>query len=164
MNPQVATTASAHSEPIVFPPVIPIAGFATGVLLQKLQPIDDLVAPSIRGEVRAVGALVFVLGLAGFAWMVRTFRAAKTPVHNAKTPTALVEAGPFRFTRNPMYLFGATAYAGMAMLQLQLWALAFLPMVQLLMHYGVVLREEAFLERHFSDAYRRYQERVPRWL
>ena len=96
--------------------------------------------------------------------MVATMKRAHTPIHNARTPTALVEAGPFRFTRNPMYLFGSTAYAGLAMLLIELWSLALLPVVLIAIHYGVVLREEEYLERKFGDAYQRYRDRVRRWL
>jgi protein-S-isoprenylcysteine O-methyltransferase Ste14 len=152
----------SHSEPIVFPPAIPLTGFLVGVMVQRLHPIGATWPRSL--EVRALGALVFCLGVAGFAWMVVTFKRARTPIHNARTPTALVESGPFRFTRNPMYLFGSTGYAGLALLLVQPWSLALLPVVFALTHHGVVLREEQFLQRHFGDCYRAYQARVPRWL
>ena len=89
---------------------------------------------------------------------------AGTPIHNSATPTRLVENGPFSRTRNPMYLFGSIAYAGLALLLIEPWSLALLPAVFAATHYGVVLREEAFLERRFGDAYKQYKTRVPRWL
>jgi protein-S-isoprenylcysteine O-methyltransferase Ste14 len=104
------------------------------------------------------------MGAAGFAWMVVTMKRAHTPIHNSKTPTALVDSGPFRWTRNPMYLFGSVAYAGLALLLVQPWSLALLPLVLAATHFGVVLREEAFLGRLFGDAYQHYKRRVPRWL
>lgn len=149
---------AAHSQVAVFPPLIPAIGMITGVLLGKVMPVP---LPALA---RVAGAPVFAIGIAGFAWMIVTMKRARTPIHNAKTPTALVEAGPFRFTRNPMYLFGSTWYAGLALMLGQPWSLALLPAVWLATHYGVVLREEAFLERHFGDAYRAYATRVPRWL
>ena len=68
-----------------------------------------------------------------------------------------------------MYLFGSIAYAGLALLLIEPWSLALLPAVfaathYAATHYGVVLREEAFLERRFGDAYKQYKTRVPRWL
>ncbi len=63
-----------------------------------------------------------------------------------------------------MYLFGATAYAGLALLLVQLWSLMLLPGVLVATHYGVVLREEAYLEQRFGDAYERYRARVRRWI
>jgi len=79
------------------------------------------------------------------------------------TPTTLVENGPFRFTRNPMYVFGSVWYARLALLLFQPWALALLTVVVVTTHYGVVLREEEYLERRFGDAYRRYKARVSRY-
>ncbi len=156
--------AQQHSRVIVFPPVIPLAGFLLGVILGRLQPADGWIPASLQPGVRALGAALFLLGAAGFAWMVRTMRKAGTPIHNSATPTTLVEGGPFRWTRNPMYLFGSIAYAGLALMLIEPWALVLLPAVLAITHHGVVLREEAFLEHRFGDRYRRYKAEVPRWL
>ncbi|HEU0035207.1 MAG TPA: isoprenylcysteine carboxylmethyltransferase family protein [Kofleriaceae bacterium] len=145
---------------VVFPPVLPASGFLLGVLLGKLYPL----APPGPVWLRLVGAAIACAGAAGFAWMVITMKRARTPIHNRKTPTTLVETGPFRRTRNPMYLFGTVFYAGMTLVAWQLWSLALLPIVTLAMHYGVVLREEAYLDRKFGNAYRQFKQRVPRWL
>jgi protein-S-isoprenylcysteine O-methyltransferase Ste14 len=153
-----------HSQVVVFPPVIPLTGFLVGVLLERLQPIGSWISAPIRTGMRGLGAVLFGLGAAGFAWMVFTMRTARTPIHNAATPTTLVESGPFRWTRNPMYLFGSVAYAGLACLLVEPWSLAFIPAVLAMTHYGVVLREEAFLESRFGTAYRQYTARVRRWL
>jgi protein-S-isoprenylcysteine O-methyltransferase Ste14 len=102
-------------------------------------------------------------GIAGFAGMVVTMKRARTPIHNARTPTTLVESGPFRFSRNPMYVFGSIWYAGLALLLVEPWSLALLAAVVVVTHYGVVLREEEYLERRFGDPYRQYKHRVPRY-
>lgn len=159
-----AAPAADHSRPIVFPPVIPMSGFLLGLALERVLPVDAWISPAMRTGMRGAGAVLFVVGAAGFAWMVRTMRKARTPIHNAKTPTCLVETGPFARTRNPMYLFGSTAYAGLALLNLHPWSLALLPFVVTLVHYGVVLREEEYLDRRFGEAYAAYKKRVPRWL
>ena len=161
MNPR--SQASEHSEPIVFPPVIPVSGLLLGILLEFLWPSTTWLPGSARLGLRSLGGLVFLVGAAGFAWMVATMKRAGTPIHNAETPTALVESGPYRLTRNPMYLFGSIAYAGLALLLLTLWCLVLLPFVVAATHYGVIRREEVFLERHFGEAYTRYQARVRRW-
>jgi protein-S-isoprenylcysteine O-methyltransferase Ste14 len=148
-----------HSNVVVFPPVIPATGFALGVVLERVAP-----ATSWTWTLRGFGMIVFALGVAGFAWMVITMKRARTPIHNSATPSRLVEHGPFRRTRNPMYVFGSTAYAGAALALVQPWSLALLPVVLAATHYGVVLREEAFLETHFGDDYRRYKDRVRRWI
>ena len=155
---------AARPRVIVFPPVIPLSGFASGVLLEKLVPAAPAIAPAIRLAMRGVGACALLGGAVGFAWMVRTMKKAKTPIHNSKTPTKLVETGPFALTRNPMYLFGATAYAGAALLGVQPWSLALLPLVLFVTHYGVVLREEKLLDELFGDAYVQYKAKVRRWI
>jgi protein-S-isoprenylcysteine O-methyltransferase Ste14 len=153
-----------QSQVVVFPPVIPLTGFLLGVLLERLQPIGSWIPAPLRTGMRGLGAVVFCLGAAGFAWMVYTMKTARTPVHNSATPTTLVENGPFRWTRNPMYLFGSIAYAGLACLLVEPWSLALVPAVLVMTHYGVVLREEALLERRFGAVYRQYKARVRRWL
>jgi protein-S-isoprenylcysteine O-methyltransferase Ste14 len=152
-----------HSQVVVFPPVIPITAFVLGLILEHVMPIGARIAGTPRPVMRGLGGLVLIIGAAGVVWMIKTMTRARTPIHNAHTPTTLVETGPFRFSRNPMYLCGSIAYTGLALLLLQIWPLALLPVVAAATHYGVVLREEAFLERRFGEAYRRYTARVPRY-
>jgi protein-S-isoprenylcysteine O-methyltransferase Ste14 len=159
-----AARAPEHSQVVVFPPVIPLTGFLLGIFLERLQPIDFWISTPLRIGLRGLGAALFCLGSAGFAWMVRTMKKAGTPIHNSSTPTTLVASGPFRLSRNPMYLFGSVAYAGLAMLLIEPWSLALLPVVVAVTHYGVVLREETFLERRFGETYKEYKAGVPRWL
>ena len=78
--------------------------------------------------------------------------------------TAIVEAGPYRFTRNPIYLGMFLGLVGLAIGFDSLWLLATLVPFALVIRYGVVAREEAYLERKFGDAYRHYRTRVRRWL
>ena len=163
MEKAAASSFPDHSQVIIFPPVIPLTGFLLGVALEWLVPLGPWTAGPVRTAARVLGGVVFVLGVAGFAWMIVTMKRARTPIHNSYTPTTLVETGPFRFSRNPMYLFGSTWYAGLALLLVEPWSLALLPVVFAATHYGVVLREEEFLERRFGDAYQRYKARVPRW-
>jgi protein-S-isoprenylcysteine O-methyltransferase Ste14 len=159
-----SSSGSGPSDVVVFPPVIPVTGFLIGILLEWTLPLRAWIPQPWHFPIRAVGLAVLAVGVAGFIWMVATMRAARTPIHNAKTPTALVENGPFRWSRNPMYLFGSFAYAGLAMALVLPWSLALLAAVVVAIHYGVVLREEAFLERRFGEAYLRYKARTPRWL
>jgi protein-S-isoprenylcysteine O-methyltransferase Ste14 len=158
------TVAPDHSDVVVFPPVIPLSGFLLGLLLEAVFPIGRFVSSGMRANLRVAGAVLALVGAAGFASMVVTMKRARTPIHAARTPTALVEGGPFRLTRNPMYLFGSIAYAGLALLLTELWSLALLPLVVIAIHFGVVLREEAYLTRKFGAAYDDYRCRVRRWL
>ncbi len=78
--------------------------------------------------------------------------------------TALVVGGPFRFTRNPMYLGTTLLYIGIAILAQALWALVLLPFVLMIVQRGVIEREERYLEGKFGADYLRYKQRVRRWL
>ena len=156
-------TRPDHSQVAIFPPVLPLTGFLLGVALEQLLPLAPVLTGPPRVLLRGVGGVVFLIGIAGFAWMIATMKRARTPIHNARTPTTLVESGPFRFSRNPMYVFGSTGYAGLSLLLVQPWSLGLLAAVSLAMHYGVVLREEEYLERRFGDAYSNYKARVPRY-
>jgi protein-S-isoprenylcysteine O-methyltransferase Ste14 len=78
--------------------------------------------------------------------------------------TTIVEKGPYRFTRNPMYLAMSCAYLGLALVLNNLWALVLLPFVVLVVDRFVIRREESYLTAKFGDPYREYCARVRRWL
>jgi protein-S-isoprenylcysteine O-methyltransferase Ste14 len=78
--------------------------------------------------------------------------------------TALVAAGPFRFSRNPLYVALTLVYVALALLTNALWVLVLIVPVLFVTHYGVVRREERYLEAKFGDAYRAYRSRVRRYL
>jgi protein-S-isoprenylcysteine O-methyltransferase Ste14 len=81
-----------------------------------------------------------------------------------KPTTTIVDTGPYRFTRNPIYLIMFLGLVGLAMAFDSLWLLAVLVPFALVIRYGVVAREETYLERKLDDVYRRYRSRVRRWL
>jgi protein-S-isoprenylcysteine O-methyltransferase Ste14 len=78
--------------------------------------------------------------------------------------TTIVETGPYRFMRNPIYLGMFLGLAGLAIAFDNLWLLATLVPFALVIRYGVVAREAAYLERKFGDVYRHYRARTRRWL
>ena len=92
------------------------------------------------------------------------FRRAGTSVVPSEPSTALVTTGPYRFTRNPIYIGFVLAYFGLAIVLTSMWVLLLLIPVLAILQRGVVVPEEAYLERKFGDAYRKYQAHVPRWL
>ncbi|MGH2436543.1 MAG: methyltransferase family protein [bacterium] len=95
---------------------------------------------------------------------LREFRRADTNVEVYKPATALITSGPYRFTRNPLYICLSLAYIGAALIADSLWVLMLLIPVLIVIHYGVVLREEQYLLKKFGAAYQRYQSSVRRWL
>jgi protein-S-isoprenylcysteine O-methyltransferase Ste14 len=111
-----------------------------------------------------LGALPIVAGIALALAAVRRFHRAGTPVRPFELSNALVTDGPFRFTRNPMYLGMMLVLLGLALLLGTLTPLLVLPAFFALIHLRFVRLEEAFLELHFGEAYRAYKERVRRWL
>ncbi len=142
------------------PPLIYIAGFLAGLALETALPIGDL--PS--GAALACGAVGVAVWLALDGWATLLFQRAKTSVVPMRPSTALVASGPYRLTRNPMYVGMAFLYAGLALAFGVIWALVFLPLVLLVVDRAVIAREERYLEAKFGEAYRAYKGRVRRWL
>jgi protein-S-isoprenylcysteine O-methyltransferase Ste14 len=110
------------------------------------------------------GAIVFALALALVAWAISTMTRAGSNVPTPLPTTTIVETGPYRFTRNPIYLGMVLGLIGLAIAFNSLWLLMTLVPFALVIRYGVIGREEAYLDRKFGDVYRRYRARVRRWL
>jgi protein-S-isoprenylcysteine O-methyltransferase Ste14 len=111
-----------------------------------------------------LGGAVFVSALALFAWAITTITRAGSNVPTNMPTTSIVATGPYRFTRNPIYLGMMLGLVGLAIAFDSLWLLMTLVPFFLVIRYGVVAREEAYLERKFGQVYRRYRARVRRWL
>ncbi len=145
---------------IVLPPLVYGAAFVVGTVLQWGFPRSILPA-----DVAAPGGLAALAWGAILAiWSRRALESAHTAVHPSRPATVLVVTGPFRFSRNPMYLARTLLYVGLALLANALWVLAALVPVLIAIHYGVITREERYLERKFGDAYVHYRTAVRRWL
>ena len=142
------------------PPLIYAAVFIAGLLLQKFLPVDVLpmAASHIIASLCTVASAI--LGVCGFAWFWRA-RTSPLPI---KPTTALVTDGPYRFTRNPMYVSLALLYAGLALWFDVFWALVLLPAAIAIIRYYVIAGEERYLERRFGEEYLRYKTRVRCWL
>jgi protein-S-isoprenylcysteine O-methyltransferase Ste14 len=91
-------------------------------------------------------------------------REAGTNVLPSKPALTLVTSGPFRFTRNPLYVMNALVYLGLTLICNSAWLLGlFVPML-LVIYWGIIRREERYLEAKFGEAYLAYKARVRRWL
>jgi protein-S-isoprenylcysteine O-methyltransferase Ste14 len=146
---------------IIRPPLAWGLAVLGGLALNSLVPLPFLPADVPAGW---LGAMVFVLALALFAWAIVTIIRAGSNVPTNQPTTTIVESGPYRFTRNPIYLGMFLGLIGLAIAFDNLWLLVMLVPFALIIRYGVVAREEAYLERKFGDVYRAYRSRVRRWL
>ncbi|MBV9701325.1 MAG: isoprenylcysteine carboxylmethyltransferase family protein [Methylobacteriaceae bacterium] len=143
------------------PPLLYLAVLAIGILLDVAYPVHVL--PTAIAW--TIGALILAAGVAlGPLWGIRTMLSANTTVRPDRPATTLVTDGPFRYSRNPLYLSLTLMYAGIGIIANSLWALILLPAVVLFMSLFVILREEAHLQRAFGEEYERYRANVRRWL
>lgn len=148
----------------VFPPGIPLATVLIGVVLQRFWPIGAGFALHTPLRYWIGGAIivlsVYALGFRSISAMRRTGQS-----ENPYTETTeILEAGPYRFTRNPMYLQMVLACIGFAVLLSNFWILLLTPVCALVLHYLVIIPEESYLERKFGEPYLAYKNQVRRWI
>jgi len=149
-----------HPDVRVPPPLLYLSVLGIGLLLQQTAPL-----PLIPLSTSHPLAIACAAGWAGLmAWGVSSFRRARTSLIPVRPATALITDGPFRFTRNPLYLSLVLLYLGITFWLGVLWPIVLLPALIFLVQQVVILREEAYLESRFGEAYRAYQARVRRWL
>jgi len=158
-NAAAPATSGQTAGVIAPPPLVYAVPLACGLLFQHWYPIA-VVPPRVAAT---LGIACVLLGMVGLP-AIRAFRRAQTSPKPWRPSTALVMTGPYRFTRNPMYVGFTLLYGGVAIWVNAIWPLLLLPLVLVVMQVGVIAREEAYLERVFGDAYREYRGRVRRWI
>ncbi len=139
--------------------------FLLGGLMGILLLYKAFSLPSPLGKrSRLIGVPLLGLGLGlGASAVAAQLRAGTTP-DPTEPSTALVQSGPYRFTRNPIYLGMALIYSGMALLLNAVGGLALLPGMIFAFDRGIVRNEESYLEQQFGQEYLDYKQRVPRWI
>jgi protein-S-isoprenylcysteine O-methyltransferase Ste14 len=137
-----------------------LAATLLGVVLQRLWPLG-LVPPPVG---RWIGAVLIAGWVVLAAMAIREFRGAGTTVMPTGEVSAFVTSGPFRFTRNPMYLGLAFLQAGVAFVLSNAWVLALLPLSIAVVDRVVIPGEERYLEAKYGADYAAYRTRVRRWL
>jgi protein-S-isoprenylcysteine O-methyltransferase Ste14 len=145
------------------PPLLFVFGFLAGLLADGVVPLA-LLGSGRRALAVWAGWGAIGSGLALMLWGIATFARHRTAVMPHLPARRLVTGGPYRFTRNPMYVGLVLAYAGLALLIDTAWPLLLLPAVLALLVVVVVRREERYLARAFGDSYHDYQSRVRRWV
>ncbi|MEO8970306.1 MAG: isoprenylcysteine carboxylmethyltransferase family protein [Ktedonobacteraceae bacterium] len=146
---------------VIAPPPLIFAGpLAVGLLLHRFFPKKFL--PRWIGIM--LGSLSIISGAMLIRGGFREMLAAKTNVNPTLPATTIVTGGPYGYTRNPLYTGMTLLYAGITFVANAFWAMLLLPVVLLVMVYGVIKREERYLERKFGEQYLNYKARVRRWF
>jgi protein-S-isoprenylcysteine O-methyltransferase Ste14 len=152
--------AKAANLGIARPPLVYLGSIVLGVTLHFIWPIALLP----RGVSPLYGAVVALFAIGLFVFSVRTFRAAGTPVPGNRPTTAIVRTGPYRFSRNPIYLAFSLLQLGIALWVNSLWLVITLLAAVGVMSFVVIPREERYLEARFPSEYSPYKASVRRWF
>lgn len=141
------------------PPIIFLAAILLGIALNLVWPV-----PFRQPGLVWLGPLIVLCAVALFLRSLREFRAAGTSVRGSERSTTIVRTGPYRFSRNPIYLSFSLLVLGLAVWLNDLWLLVTLVPAVGVISTVVIPREERFLERNFRDQYLSYKAAVRRWL
>ncbi len=148
-----------HGPGVRIPPPVLVAGvMGAAWLLDRLWTVQ--IGPPITG----LGGMVIFLAIMLIGWAVLVLVKAGNDPRPDRPDAALVEAGPFRFSRNPIYLGFLLGAAGLALVWGTLWGWAGVAVLHGLLDRAVIAKEEAYLEARFGAAYEAYRSRVRRWM
>ncbi len=142
------------------PPVIFLVAILFGVAIDYYLPTT--VAPAVISIPVATGLII--AGMAVATWAFVEFHRSHTAVDPYKSTTAIVSSGPYGFSRNPMYLSLCLIHIAIGLYLGNLWVLAMLVPALAVIRFGVIAREERYLQQKFGNDYLRYKSRVGRWL
>jgi protein-S-isoprenylcysteine O-methyltransferase Ste14 len=153
---------TAHDNPgvVTRPPLIYLCSIFIGLTLQFVWPLKVLPA-SLEAT---VGGSLMLVAVVLFALSVRQFLAAGTAIQTHRPTTTILSTGPYRFSRNPIYVSFTLLYIGIGVWVNSAWLLGMLIPTLILTSYGVIAREERYLAKKFGKEYLRYKASVRRWL
>ncbi len=161
-----STQEPQRSEPldhagVAFHPLLLLAlVFVVGFLARWLVPLNFL----SRALSMSIGPIVTAAALGGFFWAVYTMRTGDASIPTNEPTNVIVIRGPYRFSRNPIYLSMLFLQVGTSIWANSLWFLGLAVVSAVLLWWGVISREERYLERKFGAEYLSYKGRVRRWL
>ena len=144
-------------------PWVYVLTYLIGVVLERAWPIRSRFALSANAAV-PLGGVVFALGALIAGWGLFTFGKARTTTVPGRASVRLVTWGPYRFSRNPMYVGLAISYLGEAVILKQIWPVLLLPATLAYVNWVVIPLEQRKLTEVFGEEYVRYQRQVRRWL
>ena len=142
------------------PPIVYLGSILTGLALAFIWPLPLL------GRMLSVplGSIMVLAAIALFSLSLRELKVAGTSVRGSRPTTAIIRRGPYRFSRNPIYLSFSLLQLGVAIWVNSLWVLATLIVAFALISFVVIAREEQYLEKKFGAEYLEYKASVRRWL
>lgn len=145
------------------PPTLFVAGFLLALALDRWVFSIRLGGVS-RPTLVVAGWLLIAAGLSVVLWGMLTFTVARTAILPSRPARTIVATGPFRYSRNPMYMGLSSIYIGLSLLMGMAWPILLLPVVLLSLYALVIRREERYLDDAFGEEYAAYRGRVRRWL
>ena len=160
-GPEVASNETAGA--VARPPLLFLATLLLGPLADRLLPLP-IQFPQLGPLHWIMGSALVLIGLAIAVAGIRNFSGAATPVQGTKPTLRLVTTGIHGWSRNPIYAGMFLVYGGVGLVLQSPWIFAFALPLALTIRYGVVAREEAYLERRFGSIYRNYVASVRRWI
>ena len=149
-----------HANVIGYPPLIALACALLGGAIHYFWPVS--VAP--RPIAWLIAGIAGVASMSLALWGAMQLKRAGTAIDPYGSSSAIVTSGPYAFSRNPLYLAIGLLFAAIALAFNSVAMLAMIPPWFVIMHFGVVLREERYLAAKFGAAYTAYQRQVRRWL
>ena len=153
-----AAAGDTANRGVLRPPLVYAAAIGSGLLAESAWPM-----PLVPGAT-LLGGAVMLVAVALFFFAVRALRRAGTPVPGDRPTTAIVRSGPYRYSRNPIYLAFSLLQLGIAGWVNSLWLVLTLVPAAALMSLVVIPREERYLKRRFPSEYSAYRAAVRRWL
>jgi len=159
------TTTPPHPGVKFPPPFLYLLGIAIAWVLEtKVTRIRLVGGSASTTPIEIFGVILLAVGFIIVFWGIYTFARVKTGIIPLRPATQIVDHGPYRFTRNPMYTGMATAYLGGALILNFGWALLLFPLVMIAVYNLVIKREERYLSAVFPTEYGEYKKRVRRWI
>lgn len=154
--------ADERPNAVPWPPILYVCAVVAAALLYLVHPVTF---PNWAKPLAALlGVAILTAGIILDVNAIRTLNRARTTVMPHRASSALVTDGPYRFTRNPIYLGNTTALVGLALVFDVPWFLLTAPIAALAVDRLAIRREEAHLAARFGEEWRAYAARVPRWL
>jgi protein-S-isoprenylcysteine O-methyltransferase Ste14 len=158
-NDNKQSTKGGPNPGLLRPPIIFLCAILLGIALNWARPLHFM-----SQSVRLLGPVVTACAVLLFVLSYRAFRAAGTSVRGTERTTVIVRTGPYRFSRNPIYVSFILLVLGLSVWLNNLWLLVTLVPAIAVVALVVIPREEQFLERNFQDRYSGYKAAVRRWL